>query len=99
MVMELLPAGEPAALHVRKHSRIPLQSPKRPPPIPTRAAWVDDGSDDRGSHVLPDLHLQQRQHYFHHGRVEDVPISVNRVGANGGGEVSQRMRPFHKNNQ
>lgn len=95
MVMELLPAGEPAALHIRKHSRISLQSPNDPP-VPTRAAWVDDGSDDRGSHVLPDLHLQQRQHYFHHGCVEDVPISVNRVGANGGGEVSQRVRPLQK---
>lgn len=80
----------------RPPTPVAFLSKHRMTPFPPRATWFDDGSDDRGSHVLPDLHLQQRQHYFHYGRVEDVPISFNRVGANGGGEVSQRMRHLHK---
>lgn len=96
MVMELLPIGEPVPQSIHT-SCISFQTPNDPlPPLPPRATWFDDGSDDRGSHVLSDLHLQQRQYYFHHGRVEDFPISFNRVGANVGGEVSRRMTHLHK---
>ena len=34
-----------------------------------RPAGADDGCDDRGSHVLVDVHLQQLQYHFHHGPV------------------------------
>ena len=37
--------------------------------LPGRPAGADDGCDDRGAHVLVDVHLQQLQHHFHHGPV------------------------------
>lgn len=55
--------------------------------FPPRASRFDDGSDDCCPNVLSDLHLQQRQHHFHHGSMEDFPITGIRVGTYDCGQV------------
>ncbi len=91
LVMELLPTGErlllvlPSNLCTYKpvciYFGIKLFFP------PARAARFNDGGNDCCPHVFSDLHLQQRQHHFYHGSVEDFQIPGIGVGAYDSGQV------------
>ena len=56
--------------------------------LPGRPEGSDDGCDDRGAHVLVDVHLQQLQHHLHHGPVALLAAARLRVGAHDSGQVS-----------
>lgn len=82
LVMELLPVGEeqfpaPPPSAECPHTFMHLSNITPLYDLHSRAARFDDGCDDRCPHVLPDLHLQQLQHHFHHGLVEDFQIQCD----------------------
>lgn len=91
LVMELLPAGELASCPAScLYSDVPVCIAFNAGLcafFPCRPARADDGGDDRRPHVLSDLHLQQLQHHFHHGPVEEFQGQCIRVGAYVSGQV------------
>ncbi len=100
LVMELLPVGERhfPLLHLLScllfYVYIPDTSLFLHQSLcvfPPRAARFDDGGNDRCPHVLSDLHLQQRQHHFHHGSMEEFQISCIRVGTHDCGQVCDHI--------
>lgn len=53
----------------------------------SRSEGFNDGCDVGCSHVLSHLHIQQFQHHFHHGPLEEHPPHCLRVGAHDCGKV------------
>lgn len=99
LVMELLPAGERLLLklHPLFCTLLWCKNPRHilfPAGLciaPARTAGPDDGRDDRCTRVVSDLHLQQRQHPFYNGLMEDFQISCYWMGAHDCWQVCHHM--------